>query len=322
MKRKNLVLQAILSIAFIIGSGALLAWTLNSLSITMGALGVVSLVMLSILLFMIGATWLGRISIAPASNNPYSNSRQGVTLALTVIAAGALLLAFNTGALPAVWKGFFFSWPMLLILFGFNEFCKLHFIPAIVLAAIGKFFLFDHLATIYPDDALYEQFTSTYWPVLIIIVGVLIFLQLLIRPRFFSHQFCHRNNAGRQAKVYGADRQEDANSDGFVNYSYFFGGAEQVFLDPVFKGGVIEAVFGGVNLDLRQTSLPAGDTILQIHTLFGGAEITVPADWRVEIRPKTFFGGVSDTRHSNRDTAGDRKLIICAECLCGGVVIK
>jgi hypothetical protein len=200
------VLQAILSIALMIGSGALLVWTLNTLRATVGAFGVMTLILMAILIFTIGAAWMGRLAYHASSYNQHRHyhSHHGIIFALIIIAVGALLLAFNTGFLPVVWKGFFFSWPMALLVFGAIElFSERHFVSGIILIAVGKFFLVDKLSLIYPQDAIFVQFTSTYWPVLFIIVGILIFLQLLLKPkRLFFHHYGRNNCHYYKGKYY------------------------------------------------------------------------------------------------------------------------
>jgi predicted membrane protein len=323
MNGKNFVLQAILSIALMTGSGSLLTWTLNTLGATAGALSVMALVMIAVLVFMTGVVWMGRLAYnASGYTRPHHRYRvdQGVVFALTIIAAGALLLAFNTGFLPVEWKGFFFSWPMLLFLFGAVSLCKLNFTQGVILAAVGKFFLIDKLSLIYPQDDFYERFTSIYWPVLIIIVGLLIFVQFLFKPKtgFFYH---HRGNSRRRFEENHCETKEK-NGDGAINYSYIFSGTEDVFLEPEFKGGAIDTIFGGVNLDLRRTSLPEGETRLHIHTLFGGVEISMPPDWYVEVNPQTIFGGVNNMRTNHSAVDKSRKLIIDACCEFGGITLR
>jgi predicted membrane protein len=97
---------------------------------------------------------------------------------------------------------------------------------------------------------------------------------------------------------------------------------EQVILDPEFKGGYIETVFGGMDLDLRRTSLPEGETFLNIKAVFGGVEIKAPAEWFIEIRTNSSFGGVSDERYKSQNIDFSKKLIITGEAVFGGITIE
>ena len=47
-------------------------------------------------------------------------------------------------------------------------------------------------------------------------------------------------------------------------------------VDDEFKGGTVQAIFGGIELDLRKTHLPEGETMLHIEAIFGGVELFVP----------------------------------------------
>jgi predicted membrane protein len=97
---------------------------------------------------------------------------------------------------------------------------------------------------------------------------------------------------------------------------------EQVILDPVFKGGMIETVFGGMELDLRRTSLPEGETYLYVKAVFGGVEIKAPEDWLIEIRSEAVLGGVTDDRIKSQNMDHTRKLIIVANAVFGGVTVR
>jgi hypothetical protein len=62
-----------------------------------------------------------------------------------------------------------------------------------------------------------------------------------------------------------------------------------------FRGGTVDCWYGGGMIDLREATLdPAGAT-LRVKAIFGGGQIVVPDDWRVETRV-TGIGGMGDTR--------------------------
>lgn len=313
------IIPAILAITLMISSGILLNWAINTLFMAATPFVVISMVLLSVLVYVAGATLMSRsISRHNASQSyAHNKTRNGVIFALLLIGAGILLLCFNTGWLAPAWKSVFFSWPMLLLIIGIIHICKFHFIWGIILAAIGKFFLFSEISKIYPDTLAYEQFLSTYWPAGIILLGILIFLSLIIRPK----GFCRRKHIKENwHDTYVTSEQE--NQDGKINYQFTFSGTEQVFLEPEFKGGNIDVTFGGMELDLRHTSLPEGETFLYINALFGGVEISAPGDWEIDIRSKSFVGGVSDSRIKSNDKDQSKKLILVVKCTFGGIEIK
>ncbi|MDR3262161.1 MAG: cell wall-active antibiotics response protein [Tannerella sp.] len=310
------VLQALFAVALMAGSALLAGWTVRSLSNTVEPSGVILLVLAAVFMFVAGIIWIGRIIDRPGHTKPHVP-----VFALLLTVSGMLLLCFNTGVLPEVWKGFFFSWPMLLFVIGVISACRFHFLSGLVFMLAGAFFLFAKAAVIYPAEPFYDRFTSLYWPVLIILPGIFIFFHTLFHEKRFT--CCYPYKIKRGFRENWHNKQSEANKDGKINYQCVFGSIEQVILDPEFKGGDIETTFGGVVLDLRHTSLPEGETFLHIKTVCGGVEITAPRDWHIVIQsPKATAGGVTDSRIKSSQVNPDRKLVIVAECVFGGVVIK
>ena len=309
---------AVTSIALMVGGGLLLNVTLNVLYGASPAILVILLALSSVFLYVIGALLMGRcINNGKHMFMGLGGINHNVVFALILVAIGLLLLEFNMGFLPHIWKRFFFSWPMALLILGIGQLFKPRFIGGAILSLIGVFFLFSRASNIYPDIELYEQFISTFWPLLIIIAGVLILLSAILRPGRSGIRFHNKT-------IFANDKQpnQSENNDGKINYRLTFSGTEQVILDPVFKGGNIEVTFGGIELDLRRTALAEGDTFLYINVTFGGVEITAPDNWDIELRPNRFAGGIEDSRVKGVEKDHSRKLIIIAKCTFGGIDIK
>jgi len=289
--------------------------------------------------------------------------RSKLPFALMVIVAGVMLLGFNSGVLTWEWRRVFFSWQMLLIVIGLTEYTAMRITSGTVLVAVGGFFIVRRLSDIYPDIALFAE-SDMWWPVLLIVAGLLVLGSIFSRPRggHRRHSFgrsCrtggNRGDRGRYdgrakaATAEDADGADDAmaaavnrtdtnahdccrntrsgshsHAKGVIDIEVVFGGCEQVYLDPVFRGGKISTLFGGVELDLRRTSLPEGDTYLRIESIFGGVEIDMPEEWLVELRSESIFGGFNDKRLPPVDgsyTEG-RRLIVSTSCIFGGGEIK
>lgn len=85
-----------------------------------------------------------------------------------------------------------------------------------------------------------------------------------------------------------------------------------------FNGANIDAVFGGVTLDLRDAILKE-ETIIEASAIFGGITILTPKDVTVRVRPTSIFGGTT-----NKTIKKDSKKIIYinAFSLFGGIDIK
>lgn len=102
-----------------------------------------------------------------------------------------------------------------------------------------------------------------------------------------------------------------------------FGGSKRRIANQVFKGGELNNIFGGSELDMTQAILNEGENVLEIHCIFGGVGMVVPADWNVRIDVVSIFGGFSDKRTIIKQGADDSKmLIIKGTCIFGGGEIK
>jgi hypothetical protein len=317
--QKNLP-AALLAIGLMIGSGVLLKWTITGLYYSSpSALTVILPAIASVLIYILGASFFGR-HIQNGKYRSRGGLYNGVMFAFLLIAGGILMLAFNLNLFSRIWRTFLFSWPMLLFVLGAVHIGRNRYTPGVILSAIGGFFLMKRASVIFPDDLLLEQFETTYWPALIVLSGLFILLGILIGPGRFG---LRRHSASWRDPYGAATSAEAENNDGKINYQVFFNGAsEQVILDPVFRGGTIDVTFGGMELDLRRTTLAEGDTFLYVKATFGGVEITVPDHWYIEIHPKGFIGGTSDSRIKTIERDTSRKLILIAKATFGGIDIK
>jgi predicted membrane protein len=93
-----------------------------------------------------------------------------------------------------------------------------------------------------------------------------------------------------------------------------------------FQGGSINAVFGGVEVDLTDANMQADEATLEINAIFAGVEIRVPETWQVAFRGTPIFGGIADKtlrRGSLRPTVvPTRVLVLTGAVIFGGVEIK
>lgn len=64
-----------------------------------------------------------------------------------------------------------------------------------------------------------------------------------------------------------------------------------------FRGGTVDCWYGGGTIDLRGATLDSAGATLRVRAIFGGGQVVVPDDWRVETRV-TGIGGIGDTRRA------------------------
>ncbi|NLY24645.1 MAG: cell wall-active antibiotics response protein [Bacteroidales bacterium] len=236
---------------------------------------------------------------------------KGILFGLLLVIAGVLFLSFNFGWINPVWRPIIFSWPMIFIVIGIASFSRHNILVTLLWLILGLFFLVPRIAVSFPESfsGINGDFAYTYWPLLLILLGLCLILKIFIgkSPRSVSYRHDH------------SDSIEGVN--GRIEKKVVFGGSESIFLDPVFRGGVISATFGGVVLDLRRTTLPEGETYLDIDATFGGVELYIPGDWVVETKFQTVLGGVEDKRFILQPPDYTRKLILRGDLTFGGCEI-
>jgi hypothetical protein len=76
-----------------------------------------------------------------------------------------------------------------------------------------------------------------------------------------------------------------------------FGGSRRQVQEHPFLGASMTACFGGCELDLRHSDIPAGgEAVIELFALFGGHEIKVPEHWDVVLEATPIAAGVEDKR--------------------------
>ena len=99
-----------------------------------------------------------------------------------------------------------------------------------------------------------------------------------------------------------------------------FSGIKSDFNGQEFKGANIDAIFGGVDIDLTQ-SVVTHDQIINASAIFGGIDIRVPSGVNIKIKSTPIFGGVSNKVKNNMNESLPT-IYINAFCLFGGVDVK
>jgi len=110
----------------------------------------------------------------------------------------------------------------------------------------------------------------------------------------------------------------EGKQNGLPNIVATFAG-QKVVKDEEFKGANLDAVFGGIQLDLRSATLNE-ETIIKASSIFGGITIIVPKDVNVKVKSTPIFGGVSNKNLNRKENT--KTIYIDAFCMFGGVDIR
>lgn len=133
---------------------------------------------------------------------------------------------------------------------------------------------------------------NTLGPVLIIIIGITFFI-----------------NYNKSFKTNGK----------FKRYIAVFSGIEEKIKDDKYIGSEIVAVFGGVDLDLREVKFKEKITYMNMSSIFGGVTILVPKNVKVTTNGLPIFGGVENRVVCEKF---DCELVINYNVAFGGIEIK
>ncbi len=102
-------------------------------------------------------------------------------------------------------------------------------------------------------------------------------------------------------------------------YASTFSGQKLNFANEKFEGCTISAVFGGLDLDLRNSVIKE-DVVIKASAIFGGITIIAPEDANIKVVSNSIFGGVSNKKENQEKTKVT--IYVNATCLFGGVDIK
>ena len=137
---------------------------------------------------------------------------------------------------------------------------------------------------------------KTFWPVILITIG------LMVSVGSGGHKRSKKSAAD------GSDNEKVA---------IFYGEESRVKGD--YTGGSATAIFGGVDLDLRQAKIKDG-AVIDIFTLCGGVSLSLPDDVIVKNEVRGILGGSEDKTMPK--SSAKKTIILRGECVLGGLEIK
>ena len=150
---------------------------------------------------------------------------------------------------------------------------------------------------------------STLWKLALPVALILLGIKLVFGGIF----------GGKSAKR-TKELKSKISSDKVRSVNGIFSGADLKVDGEVFEGAELNAIFGGVECDLRGAVIE-GDCFIDVSSIFGGADIIVPEGINVKINSTSIFGGASEKREFKHDKLSPT-LYVNAICIFGGVDIK
>lgn len=214
-------------------------------------------------------------------------------IGLIIVAIGLSLL-FGQLGLENIF-GFSFSyllsvlWPLILVVIGSSIWLSGKNSAGLIILAIGLFFLLNTLFDI--------DIWRLFWPLLLIGLGLLILFKGSVKST------------------------ADKSSEDFISVNSIFSGSEKKVISKSFQGGNIFVLFGGSEIDLRNTKLNKDGATLELTVVFGGATILAPENVQIISEGSALFGGW-ENKASSSTTQNSPVLRISGSTVFGGVEIK
>lgn len=135
-----------------------------------------------------------------------------------------------------------------------------------------------------------------FWPVMLIAIGLMVSV----------------GSGGRKRS-----KKSAADVSGNEKIAIFYGEESRVKGD--YTGGSVTAIFGGVELDLRQAKIKDG-AVIDVFTFCGGVNINMPDDVIVKNEVHGILGGSEDKTVSK--SSAKKTICLRGECILGGLEVK
>ncbi len=225
--------------------------------------------------------------------NSKNNQSNWVGIALIIVGVLFLLdkfTALNFGGILSEW------WPAIFIIIGLIKLQGQDRGAGLIFIVIGSLLLL----TIH--DIVEWNSIWRLWPLILIFIG----LSMIFKGRRSKWKLTNESTTG----------------DEYIHSNAVFGGSERTVTSQNFKGGEAMALFGGVELDMRQAKISADGCKIHATALFGGIEIIVPDDWNVIITGTPIFGGIDSKSRRKSDASSGKDVYIHCTVAFGGVEIK
>jgi predicted membrane protein len=233
--------------------------------------------------------------------------RSTIISGVLLITAGVLFFARKLGVEFPDWL---FTWQMFLVLLGFYIAAKHNFRSpgGFILMLIGGVFMLERF---YPDFRIHEFF----WPTFLIAAGLLV----IFKPYKKGYKFNQNNYTGATDGCFtGVDSLDQT-----IEVNSIMSGVKRNILSKDFKGGVVNCIMGGAELDLVHAHIN-GTATLEMDQILGGTKLIVPAHWDIKSEMVVILGGIEDKRPITQDFGHEQRptLILKGHCIFGGVDIR
>ena len=163
--------------------------------------------------------------------------------------------------------------------------------------------------------------------ILLFVGGVLVFRSLSGPPGGGDTTAGTTNNGGNgnttgpstTSTSFGSSTSSDQAE--FVRSFAMLSGHELRPVSRPFRGADLNAIMGGIKLDLTSARMEGDTAVIEVFAFWGGVEIYVPPDWTVTSEVSTLLAGFIDKRRPT-SVVPTKHLVIKGMIVMAGVEIK
>lgn len=226
-----------------------------------------------------------------------------ILIAAGVIFAGNELGYWNINIFFRGWWTLFIIIPCILSIVqnGFNT-------GNIIGLCIGVFLLLQQ------QDMFYE-YRKLIFPAGIIAIGLILILKQ--NNRSYQRLDNNTNTQSDEQNDLNINNKEFKKTSDIIKLTAIFSGQNYEKNNETFNGADLTAIFGGVDLDIRNTKIE-NDARIDAFCLFGGMDIIVGQNVPVKVHSTCIFGGVDNWAQ----TDGYPAIHVYCTCIFGGIDIK
>jgi predicted membrane protein len=217
-------------------------------------------------------------------------------IGIGLVLFGCLLTLENITNYPFRMRPISF-WPIVIIALGIVKLfeSKFRYVSGWIITVLGMLLL--------ARTAMGRSLHGLIAPAILVITGIFIVLHALKRHRKVSVKLQKSGDFASGTAILGS-------------YTYKPN-------DIKFEGGELTAIFGGFDVDLRNTAMKHDTARIDVFVLFGGGEIRVPEGWEVSVNVSAVAGGVENkTVGSPVADSRSPKLLITGSVLFGGIIVR
>lgn len=161
------------------------------------------------------------------------------------------------------------------------------------------------------------------WGTILIIIGISAILGISLMRFLFAFILIAigiKIIIGKKSNYWNFKQNKSTTEENTLNEVNIFSSVNKLIKSDDFKGGKIVVIFSGGRIDLSQVKTSLRNIDLEIIAIFGGVELIVPKEWKINSQGNSIFGGY-DIKVQG-ENVGETTLNLKGHAIFGGIKVK